>query len=137
MEQVILEVMPRHVEKNKVIGSSHHGFTKGNLCSTDLLNFCGGLAGWASEGRAVDAVCLDFSKAFDTVSHNILAGKLRKCGLEEWTVRWIRNWLNGRALRVMISRTESTWRPTASGILQGSLLDQYRSICLSMTQMEG
>jgi len=47
------------------------------------------------EGRAVDIVCLDFSKASDTVSHNILLGKLRKCGLDEWTVRWIKNWLNG------------------------------------------
>jgi len=55
------------------------------------------------ELRAVDVVCLDFSKAFNTVSHNILLGKLRKCRLKEWTVRWIENWLNGRAQRVVIS----------------------------------
>ena len=41
------------------------------------------------EGRAVDVVYLDFSKAFDTVSHNILLGKLRKRGLEEWSMRWV------------------------------------------------
>lgn len=35
------------------------------------------------EGRAVDIVHLDFSKVFDTVSHNILIGKLRK------TVDWM------------------------------------------------
>ena len=35
------------------------------------------------EGRAVDVVYLDFIKAFDTVSHDILLGKLRKCGLDE------------------------------------------------------
>jgi len=39
---------------------------------------------------------LDFSKAFDIVSHNILLGKLRKCELDEWSVKWIENWLNGR-----------------------------------------
>jgi len=37
----------------------------------------------------VDVVYLNFSKASDNVSHNILIGKLRKCGLDEWTVRMI------------------------------------------------
>ena len=55
------------------------------------------------EGRAVDVVYLDFSKVFDTVSHNILIDKLRKCGLDEWTVRWIGIWLDGRAQRVVLS----------------------------------
>jgi len=55
----------------------------------------------------VDVVYLDFSKAFETVSHNILIGKLRKCGLDEWTLRWIEKWLNGRAQRVFISDAES------------------------------
>ncbi|KAJ7424510.1 hypothetical protein WISP_28334 [Willisornis vidua] len=30
-------------------------------------------------------------------------GKLRKCELDDWTVRWIKNWLNGRAQSVGIS----------------------------------
>ena len=72
--------------------------------------------------RAVDVVYLDFSKAFDTVSHNILIGKLRKCGLEEWTVGWIKNWLNGRTQRVVPSSAESNWRPVASGVPQRSVL---------------
>jgi len=47
------------------------------------------ITGWIDEGRAVDVVYLEFSKAFDTVSHDIFLGKLRKCGLDEWSVRWI------------------------------------------------
>ncbi|GAB0178111.1 mitochondrial enolase superfamily member 1 [Grus japonensis] len=74
------------------------------------------------EGRAVDVVYLDCSKAFDTDSHNVLTGKPRKCGLDEWTVKWIENWLNGRAQRVVISSAESSRRPVASGVPQGSVL---------------
>ena len=32
---------------------------------------------------------------------NILLMKLRKCVIGEWAMRWIENWLTGRALRVV------------------------------------
>ncbi|GAB0202587.1 mitochondrial enolase superfamily member 1 [Grus japonensis] len=82
MEQLILVVINKHVEEKKVIGSDQHGFTKGKSCLTNLIAFYDGMTGWVDEGRAVDVVYLDFSKAFDTVSHNILINKLRKCGLD-------------------------------------------------------
>jgi len=117
-----MEVIIKQVEEKKVIRSSQRGFTKGKSCLTNLIAFYDGMTGWVDEGRAVDVVYVDFSKAFDTVSHTILLGKLRKYGLDEWSVRWIENWLNHRAQRVVISGAESSWRLVTSDVPQRSVL---------------
>lgn len=56
-----------------------------------------------------------------TLSHNILIGKLRKCGLDKCMVRWIMNWLDDRAQRVVINGAESVWRAVVGGVPQGSV----------------
>lgn len=77
MEQIFLEVITKHV-KEKVIKSSQFGYTKGKSCLTSLMAFCDTVAGSSTVRGAVDFVCLGF-RAFDTVSCDILVGKLRKC----------------------------------------------------------
>ncbi|KAJ7405760.1 RNA-directed DNA polymerase from mobile element jockey-like protein [Willisornis vidua] len=119
MKKIILDVISKHI-KEKVTGSSQHGMTKGKSFLTNPIAFYDGMAGLVNKGRALDVVYLHFSKASDTVSHNILIGKLRKCGLDEWIVRWIKTWLNSRAQS--FGRAESSWRPAVSSVPQGPVL---------------
>jgi len=60
------------------------------------------------EGKAVGVVCLDFSKAFDTVPHSILLEKLDAYGLDGCTLCWGKNWLYGQALRVVVNGVKSS-----------------------------
>lgn len=71
---------------------------------------------WVDDGREMSVALVEFSKAFDSVSHNILAGKIWKCELDEWTLRCIENWLTDRAQRVVSTSEESSLRPVANGV---------------------
>lgn len=122
IEKLILGSISRHMKKKKIIRSSQHGLTKGKSYLINVAIFCDIITGWIDEGRAVDVVYFDFSKALDTVSHSIPKGKLRKRGTEEWTVRMVENWLSGQAPRPMISSMNSSWRPVAGVVSQGLVL---------------
>ena len=61
-------------------------------------------------------------KAFDTVPHKRLIGKLRSYGMFGKIVRWITSFLLNRRPRVSVKGQFSTWDNVPSGITQGSVL---------------
>jgi len=83
------------VKDNQGIRPSQHGFMKGRSYLTNLISFYDQVSCLVDEGKAVDVIYLDFSKAFDTLPHSILLEKLAAHGLDGCTLCWIKNWLNG------------------------------------------
>ena len=75
------------------------------------------------EKKAVDVGYLNFSKPFDTVSHNIFTEKLTKYKADTWAGNVVDCKLTELLdLKLVIGGTKSNWRQLASGVSQGSIL---------------
>ena len=63
----------------------------GRSCLTNLISFYDKLTHLVDEGKAVNVVYLNFSKAFETVPHNIPVEKLAAHCLDGRMLRWVKH----------------------------------------------
>ena len=89
---------------------------------TNLLEFFEVVTRELDEGKDVDIVYLDFSKAFDKVPHVRLVRKIEANGISGNISNWIKNWLSNRYQRVSVDGELSGWVSVGSGVPQGSVL---------------
>jgi hypothetical protein len=73
-------------------------------------------------GDSVDAIVIDFSKAFDLVPHDRLLMKIAISGVDSRVVAWVREFLLGRKQRVRVGGHLSEEVRVMSGVPQGSVL---------------
>ena len=73
-------------------------------------------------GFGVDVIYLDYSKAFDSVPHLLLIGKLKCYGIGGKLLFWLESFLHGRSQRVVLNGSESQWSDITSGVPRGSVL---------------
>ena len=129
MELILLKGILRHMEDREVVWDNQHGFTKGRSCMTNLVAFYSGVTASMDNGRVTDFIYLNFSKAFDTLPHNILFSKLERYGSDTFNGQ-------GNGCEIIPERgghTTERWsmaqcsnqsRSVTSGVPQGSVLAQ-------------
>ena len=82
------------------------------------------------KGNQEDTIALDFSKAFDKVSHALLVHKLRRYGIGGRLNTWIESFLDGRQQAVVVEEERSDFVPVESGVPQGSVPVSYTHLTL-------
>jgi len=125
MEKIIRNALLRHMIDNSYLSDYQHGFVHGRSCTTQLLKVVDKWTEILDQGGTIDAVYLDFAKAFDAVPHQRLLVKLAGYGVSGHVFEWIQHFLVDRTQRVGVAGTYSAWAGVISGVPQGTVWDQY------------
>ena len=67
-------------------------------------------------GDFLDVAYMDFMKAFDTVPHKRLLGKISSFAILDPIHGWIKAFLSNRKQRVMVNGQPSSWPDVTSGV---------------------
>ena len=105
-----------------MLSNRQFGFRKGRSTEDQLLLSYGKIAREVDIGRTVDAVYLDYSKAFDVLSHRVLLDKAEALGFSRQVLGWIQSFLENRVMQVSVGGCSSSPRLVSSGVPQGSVL---------------
>ena len=122
MERVVKKGIMEYVDKNRILANSQHGFRSGRSVQTNLVEFLNTATRWLDEGKSFDVIYLDYSKAFDKVSHKRLVIKLEEAGIKGKLLAWLIDWLRERKQRVRVNDEYSDWIDVLSSVVQGSVL---------------
>ena len=102
MEHIIISNLVKHLDRNQILYDLQHGFRARRSCEKQLTMLIDELHQNLQDGKQTDIILLDFSKAFDKVSHEKLIYKLHGYGIRGKTLRWIKSFLNGRSQTVVL-----------------------------------
>ena len=122
IERLVYNQLVYYLECNMLLDSRQHGFRKNHSTVSAILEVVQYLYERTDVGDTVHCAFIDYSKAFDTIDHEILCKKLYAIGFNRQIVCWCRNYLDSRCQSVKFGEQISPLLPISCGVPQGSIL---------------
>lgn len=122
IEKLVKNRMVTFLSKYNILNAQQYGFQSGKNTTDAIFALLEGVYKDVNDNEATAAVFCDLSKAFDTVDHEILLGKLDRYGFRGVVLKWFRTYLVGRTQKVRIHGSVSGEEVVKSGVPQGSVL---------------
>ena len=122
MERVAYTRLMAYLNDNNILTPFQSGFRPNHSTEDVLLRTTEDWRREVDQGKTIAAVFIDFSKAFDSISHSRLLTKLQNIGITNKALSWFQDFLTNRTQRVVIDGQASSWSTVQQGVPQGSLL---------------
>ena len=121
-ERIMYNRLISFLESNKNLFNNQFGFRKQHSTYMALVLLLDKIVKALENGEYVIGIFLDFSKAFDTVDHNILLKKLEYYGIRGVCLDWFKIYLTVRKQYVTYNGIPSSTKLIQYGVPQGSIL---------------
>jgi len=121
-EKIIRDGVMDHLHKNNLLSKNQFGFVKHGSTKIQMMVVMDKWTKLLDQGTAVDIVYLDFTKAFDKVSHSHLLHKLNGLGINQTVLNWLQEFLYGRSQAVVYNNCRSSTSKVQSGVPQGTVI---------------
>ena len=121
-EHLVLNQLIVYINQEALLSPTVSGFRKGHSTTTVLPGICDALTQASSRGEATLMVCVDYSKAFDTIQFRSVVSKMHSLGFSKYFLLWIIDYLTQRRQLVQIDDRRSEMATVEFGVPQGLIL---------------